>query len=103
VDIDGLYSGPLSSYVSFEGGRAASKLHGEVFSILMAAVVLHVIAVAFYYLFNRQDLISPMITGRQLGGAGPEGELQTAPHWRLAVGMVLASAGVWLIHTGFNF
>jgi cytochrome b len=77
VDVDGLESGPLSTYVAFETGRLASKLHGMAFQVLEVLIALHVAAVAFYLVFKRQNLVGPMVTGRRrgadLGGAMVKG------------------------------
>src|SRR4051812_34776507 len=35
VDVDGIESGPLSLYVSFEAGRLAAKWHARVFDVLL--------------------------------------------------------------------
>lgn len=101
VDIDGLYSGPLSRYVSFDLGRDIAKLHHTTFNVLLTVIGVHVVAVIFYLAYKRQNLMFPMITGRRKAEAVAGGELQIASFWRLAVGVVLASAIVWLIAAGF--
>ncbi len=89
VDVDGLESGPLSSRVTFETGRLASKIHGLAFNGLEALVVLHLVAIAFYAAFKRQDLVGPMVTGRRRGaGQGMVGGSPTA----LGVGLILGAA-----------
>jgi cytochrome b len=100
VDVDGLYSGPLSSYVSFKEGRHLAHLHYRIFDFTLWVIVLHILAVIFYYVYKRHNLVFPMITGRRRGEAG---ELHIAPVWRLAVGAIIATAIVWLITTGFYF
>jgi cytochrome b len=100
VDVDGLYSGPLSGYVSFKTGRHLAHLHYRIFDFTLWIIALHILAVIFYYVYKRHNLVFPMITGRRKGEAG---ELHIAPAWRLAVGMAVASAIVWLITTGFYF
>lgn len=67
VDTDGLNSGPLSDWVNYDAGRAASHWHGLVFTILEVLVGLHLLAVLFYQLVKRQGLIEAMVTGRQRG------------------------------------
>lgn len=74
VDVDGLESGPLADYVSFDQGRSAAELHAWVFDGLLALVALHVLAIAFYHLRLGRNLIGPMITGRHRStdAAAPE-------------------------------
>src|ERR1041385_4633875 len=64
VDVDGLYSGPLSSYVSFRQGRHLAHLHYDLFNILLWVIGLHLLAVLFYYVHKRHNLVFPMISGR---------------------------------------
>ena len=103
VDVDGLYSGPLSSYVSFRAGRHIAHLHYKWFNLLLAAIGLHIAAVMFYLAYKRQNLISPMVSGWRSGAGDSPGTFQAAPLWRLVPGAVIASAVVWAISTGFYF
>ncbi|MBJ7443417.1 MAG: cytochrome b/b6 domain-containing protein, partial [Sphingobium sp.] len=64
VDVDGLESGPLADYVSFDQGRMAADLHGLLFNLLLALVALHIVAILYYLLRLRHNLIGPMIHGR---------------------------------------
>lgn len=86
VDVDGLESGPLASYVSFDAGREAAGLHETGFNILLALIGLHVAAVLFYLVGRRQNLIRAMISGRGVA-ARP---MQAAPLWRLLLAVVIA-------------
>jgi cytochrome b len=101
VDIDGIESGPLSDRVSFDFGRACAHWHELTFRGLQALVALHLIAIAFYGLWKRENLVGAMITGgrRFHGVVAP---LVKAPLWRLAVGVVLTAVAIWLIATGFK-
>jgi len=100
VDIDVLYSGPLSSYVTFRQGRRMAHRHEDYFHILLAVIAVHLLAVAFYHAYKRHNLIGAMVSGR---GEGHGEELQAAPFWRLLVGATIVSIIVWAITTGFYF
>jgi cytochrome b len=63
VDVDGMESGPLAYLVSFDNGRVAAIAHHFVFNGLLGLIGLHVIAVLYYTVYKRVDLIFPMITG----------------------------------------
>jgi cytochrome b len=91
VDVDGIESGPLAVFVSFDVGRAAAKAHHLVFNILLALIVLHVAAIAFYALVKRDNLIGPMITGAKAIDPPPASAPAMAPWW-LALALGLASA-----------
>ncbi|MDO7840735.1 cytochrome b/b6 domain-containing protein [Sphingomonas immobilis] len=102
VDVDGLESGPLSDYVSFDAGRTAAEVHHLAFNALLALVALHVVAI-LVYLVRRKNLIGPMIHGRRTLA----GEEQAAPlgasWWKAGVGVVIAAAIAWAISKGFRF
>ncbi len=103
VDVDGLESGPLSDYVSFETGRSAAKLHHLVFNIALAVVAVHIAAIAVYRLWLKADLITPMITGKRQG-VGPAAEaVGPGVSWRALVGMIGAAALAYAISRGFRF
>jgi cytochrome b len=103
VDVDGLYSGPLSSYVSFRTGRHIAHLHYKWFNILLWVIGLHLLAVVFYYVHKRHDLVFPMISGRRKGAHVADAEMQVAPLWRFAVGAAIVSVIVWMVTIGFYF
>jgi cytochrome b len=103
VDVDGLESGPLADYVSFEQGRSAAGVHETVFNAILALVALHVVAVTFYLVWKRQNLVRPMITGQRRAEAGDSAaELRWSPVLAL-VGVALAVAVAWAVSKGFRF
>lgn len=65
VDVDGWNEGPLSHVVSYEAARNASGVHSVTVDILLVLVALHVAAVGFHWLYKRDNLILPMVTGRK--------------------------------------
>jgi cytochrome b len=96
VDVDGLESGPMSSLVSFETGRAAAGWHETIFNVLLAIIAVHVLAALYYLVVRKQNLIGAMFTGkRDLDGAFTP--LVPASVVRLIVGILLAAALTWFI------
>jgi cytochrome b len=101
VDVDGLESGPLSSLVTFETGRLASRVHGWAFQVLEALVVLHLLAITFYATFKRQNLVGPMVTGR--GATGGQAMARgSTPALVVGIALGAATAGA-LLHLGGVF
>jgi cytochrome b len=94
VDVDGLYSGPLSSYVTFKQGRHIAHLHYKWFNFLLWVIGLHLAAVLFYFIYKRQNLIGPMISGKRRVDAGDaaDAEMTIAPMWRFVIGGVCVTA-----------
>ena len=97
VDVDGIESGPLSIYVSFDGGRFAAELHEDLFDVLLWLIGLHVAAVAYYVLFRKENLIGAMLHGKRVYPQEPREPVRFASLARLLVGIVLAAVLTWLV------
>lgn len=103
VDVDGLESGPLADYVSFDAGRTAAGIHETVFNVILALVALHVAAIVFYLGFKRVNLVRPMITGeRDRNTSETAADARWSPVLAL-VGIVIAAAVAWAVSKGFRF
>ncbi len=98
-DTDGLESGPLSPYVSYEVSKDAGNLHEDAWDILLILIGLHIAAIVFYLIVKRINLITPMITGsRKTDRAeGPASGIAPVPLWRFLIGVALAALAVFLI------
>jgi cytochrome b len=102
VDVDGIESGPLSLYVSFETGRAAAHWHESVFNVLLALIALHIAAVAWYRLVRRQKLVGAMLHGvREFPLEVPA--VKSASALRLVAGVLIAAALTWVVSRAFEF
>jgi cytochrome b len=101
VDVDGLESGPLSDRVDFDTGRAFAAVHELSFTALQVLVALHVVAVIFYAVYKRADLVRPMVTGR--GKFSTDPGLTFAPVWRALLVAVVAAGVAWWASKGFRF
>jgi cytochrome b len=60
---DVLTEGPLASLVSSSTSGTITEIHGFLFNLLMAAILLHIAAVFFYLLVKKDNLIRPMVLG----------------------------------------
>ena len=102
VDVDGIESGPLSLYVSFETGRVCAEWHEWVFNALMILILVHLIAVLYYAVVKRQNLVGAMFTGKRTFDSlmAP----MTGASWlRFLIGVVLATAITWATSQAFKF
>jgi cytochrome b len=97
VDVDGIESGPLSVFVSFDTGRAAASWHEQVFDLLTAFIVLHLVAVAYYSWFKRQKLVAAMVHGRHAVADHAAEPVVPASTTRFIIGVALACAMVWAV------
>lgn len=100
-DVDGQYDGPLAQYVSYEAADWVGRWHWLLFNAIIALVALHVLAILFYALVRRDDLVGPMLTGRKRAKAGTAGA-EMAPRWRLIVAVLIAAAFTWWVSKGFR-
>lgn len=98
-DEDGLVTGPLARFVSYDVAEEIAELHEAWFDVLLVLIGLHVAAILFYAIIRRRDLVGPMVTGRgtEPGGAA---EMRPAPRWRLVLASALAAAFAWWIAKG---
>lgn len=64
VDVDGWEAGPLNAYISFETGRLCAQWHETIFNLLLGFIGLHIIAIFYYLLWLKHNLIKPMVTGK---------------------------------------
>ena len=102
VDVDGIESGPLSYYVSFDLGRDIADWHELAFNALLVFIAIHISAIVFYLVFKKMNLITPMVTGRTQVSAEdstPADYPTFVPLWRALVGLGLSAGITWLIVT----
>lgn len=102
VDVDGIESGPLSIYVSFEAGRNAAEWHEGVFNALLALIVLHILAILWYRVVRHTGLVGAMFRGMR---GYPAGTLPMQPStWlRLLIGIAIATGLTWAVTKAFDF
>jgi cytochrome b len=92
VDVDGIESGPLAVFISFDHGRLAAQAHGIVFNLLLALISLHLFAVLFYAVVKRDNLVGPMITGAKTFSTPQMREPRRAQPWRAILILACAAA-----------
>ena len=63
ADEDWLWPGPLTGFIGEDLAGAIAEWHEWTFNLLLAAIALHVIAIAFYLVVKRRNLVGPMVTG----------------------------------------
>jgi cytochrome b len=87
--------GPLNRLVSTAAGLSATAWHkGAGFGIILALVVLHILAVVFYHVHKRQDLIGPMVSGDKLLPGAVPGSVDDRMSRVRALAIVVVSAGL---------
>jgi cytochrome b len=88
--------GPLAVKVSNAFVAKMSALHSYNQWLIVAAVALHVAAIAFYQGYLKADLVGPMIHGKAEVRA-PQAAPKLAPGWLAAALFALACAAVYYL------
>lgn len=96
TDEDGLNSGPLSHLISYDSARILAHRHETVFYILLALIGLHVAAILYYLVVRRDNLVTPMVTGRRAPSVSDEAMIG-APLWRFLIAAFLAAGLAWIV------
>lgn len=96
-------TGPLIRFVSGETSLALTAWHKNWGQwLIIGLVVLHIVAIVFYLLARKRNLVAPMVLGDK---PLPAGTPASADHWTVRglalVVMVLCAVGVaWLVSLG---
>lgn len=93
---DILTEGPLARFASADMVSLLSTVHRIGFKLLLAAVGLHLAAIAFYRLVKKENLVKPMITGSAPAPDGAEENSGGSP----AVALLLAAASAAVVWGG---
>jgi cytochrome b len=97
ADDDGLYAGPLANFVSIDVSDQLTEVHEAFFNVVLGLIILHVAAIAFYLVRKRQNLITPMITGR--GTAAGDAQAMRPGRWWAALLCLLVALAItrWIV------
>lgn len=98
-DEDGIVTGPLNRFVSFEAAELAHDLHGLLFNILQALVALHLAAILFYR-WRGKRLVRAMLTGKSVDYAVETDGMTPAGPARLFLCLAVAGGVTWWIANG---
>lgn len=94
------FKGPLADLVAKELSDRLTGVHKLLVNGLIALVILHLAAIAFYAHVRKDNLVRPMITGRKLSDTGEpaRGGGPAALAVALAIGIAAAwaASGAWL-------
>ncbi|PAS98239.1 MAG: hypothetical protein BSR46_12550 [Candidatus Dactylopiibacterium carminicum] len=93
-----MLEGPLYKHVSESTADWLIRAHLFNAWIIPVLIALHIAAIVFYRLFKKDDLLSPMITGRKTLPRQFETQLSRGGHWVLGLLVfLLCAVAVWLI------
>jgi cytochrome b len=91
------FTGPLAGLVNESLSLRLTGLHHLLANMLFVLLGLHVLAVLFYTLIKKDNLIKPMLSGRkQVDSDHPEVTPHKSAWQRLLLGLTLATGAVYL-------
>jgi len=96
ISDDIFYAGPYNPAVSADTASFLAKIHHWNFRWLQLLVALHVLAIAWYYFRQGDNLVLPMLNGRKPIGQSSSG--QGINHSRVLVALIVAllvALSVW--------
>lgn len=99
VDDDILYVGLYQPAVSSALSERLTNLHHSNFDWLLAALALHLVAIAFYLAYKRHNLVLTMVTGRQPAPDPDVSGARPVVWWRILLAVGLAAAIVYFMIT----
>jgi cytochrome b len=96
------FNGPLYDLVSKADSDWLTGLHRQGLWIIVALVGLHLLAVLFYTLVRRNNLVLPMITGWKPAPADGSGakSARGGPLWALLLALAISGSVVWIGNGG---
>ena len=104
VDVDGIESGPLSTYVSFEDGARSRRIGiAKLFDLLLWLIGLHIAAVMYYVFVKKENLIGAMVHGKRAYPEPQPPDMRSASVLRLLIGVALAAGFTWMVARAFQF
>ena len=90
-DEDGIHAGPLSRHMpDLDSAHALAERHETLFWVIVGLIAVHLLAILWYRLVRRDDLITPMVTGRARPGETGEA-MVPARRWRFLLAAGLAT------------
>lgn len=97
-DEDGLVSGPLNRFVSFETAEWSHDMHELLFNVLLGFIALHVAAILYYRVARGKRLVPAMLSGRSRDLRPGTAPMVPASTGRLLLCLLLAAAvTAWIV------
>lgn len=95
------FQGPLFSLVDKDLSDRLSGLHAQIFNLLAVMVGLHLIAIAFYFLVKKNNLVVPMFTGHKKAKGLTYKPIKEVGLPRFIIVVLVSVVLAWAIHDGW--
>lgn len=99
IDDDIFSSGPYYGTISKEAENLMRFLHHNIFDLILASIVLHLSAIAYYWRVKKLNLVSAMITGKKSTDVVDKSAAITSSKLILAIIIAVLTAAFvyWLV------
>lgn len=100
-DVD--FTGPLNSLISEKTADIIMDIHEINFNIILGLIGLHIAAILYYKMVQKQDLVGPMLRGYSNDNiSGKETDQNSAvPKTYFLIGMIIAIVIVYFLTKGY--
>ena len=96
INDDIFSSGPYYGSIGNELEKIMFFLHHNTFDFMIAAIALHLAAIAYYWRIKKQNLVLPMITGNK--SAKQVSAVDAIPHSKLILACVVAVCCIGFVY-----
>ena len=105
------FTGPLAHLLDAEVAVKLTGWHHQLSNALIAFLLLHVLAIVFYHVFKKKNLVTPMITGQERVPVGQAEQAEQAEQtqsqqavngWALILSIAVAASNTYAASIGFG-
>lgn len=97
---DVAFTGPLYRAVSMDWNRTLSGWHRQAEWFIYGLILLHLAAIAFYTLIRKDNLVTPMITGRKPVSETGQQDARGGGWLALVIALVITAGVMWVANGG---
>jgi cytochrome b len=94
------FGGAWSNWIGKSASERLTGWHEQVFNVLAGFILLHVLAIIFYLVVRRSNLVAAMITGNKSVSSAQETPARKRLTWQLIAAVFVALVVPWLIFRG---
>jgi cytochrome b len=91
------FAGPWSDWIGKSASERLTGWHAQLFDVLAGFIFLHLLAIVFYRVVRRTNLVAAMITGNKSVPNAQETAVVKALTWQFVVAVSVAVSVPWLI------
>lgn len=94
------FEGPLFDLVSKDLSDLLTGWHALIFNVLAGLVALHVAAIVFYLKFKKNNLVTPMVTGKKKVPITESKTIKSARLFTFVIATALSGILTWAVASG---